>query len=100
MIDALILAGILLVLLVLNFITSKQILESSMLSPSEKKIALLMIWLLPVIGALLAVSRLKRDAELFREKADQEMIEKLNELTTKIDGMREAVEQQKKSKLH
>ena len=100
MINLLILIGIVVTTVILNLVTTKQILDSSIpLKPDGRKI-IVAIWLLPVFGALMAVSRLRQQAEVNQQQVEQAMIEKVNQLTSKIDGMRAQVEQKRGNKLH
>jgi len=100
MINTLILGGIVVSILLLSAVTSKQILTSVYYTAEEKKRILLFIWLLPIIGSLMAVSKLREGAIQHKEKLDKDMVDKLNQLTAKIDGMRYQVEQKEKNKLH
>ncbi|MFV2056179.1 MAG: hypothetical protein ACC707_06900 [Thiohalomonadales bacterium] len=99
-VNLIIFIGIIIALLVLSIVTTRIVIESSIHSSAEKKRLILLIWLLPIVGALLSVSRIKKDERHVREQADQAMVNKLDELTGKIDAMRLQVEHEKKRKMH
>ena len=100
MINTFILAGIVISTILLSAVTSKQIMTSIYFTHEEKKRIILFIWLLPIIGSLKAVSKLREGAMQHKEKMEQAMIDQLNQLTAKIDGMRHEVEKKHKKKLH
>jgi len=100
MINTIILGGLIVSILLLSAVTSKQILTSVYYTAEEKKRIMLFIWLLPIIGSLMAVRKLREGAIQHKEKMDDAMVDKLNQLTAKIDGMRYQVEQKDKKQLH
>lgn len=98
--NEIIFSGIILAIIVLCVTSTKIVLDSSIHSNAEKQKMVLQVWLLPVLGALLAVSRLKADAVRNRELSDQALVNRLEELTEKIETMRTQIEKEKKRKMH
>jgi len=82
----------------INIIGSITVLKSKLYSSNKKLSYLLLIWFIPVLGAISTILLVSHDMKILKKKSDEELVDALNNFTSRVTTISEGIKKKRKDK--
>ena len=81
----------------LNIMATRTLLDARLMSKTRKWYLLILIWLIPAFGFVLAMAIFNRDMKKKIENSDKELITALNSFTDKMNTVNKEIKQKREN---